>query len=169
MNKQAINAIRKQGQGGFTLIELIVVIVILGILAATALPRFIDMGRDARVAALNGLRGSLNSTSAMAHARFLVNPNAAVNAEGVVVGMTNGYPTANNTLLQAAGIDINGLDYLIVTQANSGGNNPVIAAGQIAVVPNSVANTTAGATCFVSYTQAAANGAPAIAMNINGC
>lgn len=80
MRKDAVNY--KKNQKAFTLIELVVVIVILGILAATALPKFIDIGKDARIATLNGLKGSLLSAANMAAAKCAMDALCSPSADG---------------------------------------------------------------------------------------
>jgi MSHA pilin protein MshA len=91
-------------ESGFTLIELIAVIVILGILAATALPKFVDLTRDARIAKIDAAVGSLKSAAAMTHGKFLVNPVSPQIFEGVSVTFVNGYPSAA-TIAAVAGIE----------------------------------------------------------------
>ena len=88
----------KKQQSGFTLIELVMVIVILGILAATALPKFADLSGDARTASVNGMLGTVRSTMAIVHAQALVNGVAtsasgdSVTIEGSTIALVYGYP-----------------------------------------------------------------------------
>ncbi len=86
-----------RNQNGFTLIELVVVIVILGILAAVAVPKFVDMQSDARQASLEGLFGSVRSAMALSHAQALVDgvsnsTGATITMEGTSITMDYGYP-----------------------------------------------------------------------------
>lgn len=59
-------------RNGFTLIELVVVIVILGILAAIAAPKFMDLQTDARISAINGLSGAIKSAVNMSYAKSII-------------------------------------------------------------------------------------------------
>jgi len=168
-----------KAQKGFTLIELIIVIVVLGILAVTAAPQFVDFGSDARESSLEGVKGSMNGAADLVYGKAALagiegagfdtdyttnNTNPTTPADGIEVVF--GYPVASTTGIIAA-LNIDTADWDIQEE------DPA-ADGSLRMSPvdlNDPATTFAEITnCYVEYTNAASDGArPTITITTTGC
>jgi len=135
-NTQQVGSQQINKQQGFTLIELVVVIVILGILAVTAAPKFIDLQDDARTATLNAVKASVQSVATLVHSKSLITGNQGaasgqtVSVNGADVHIRFGYPRDNSAAALANWqddlLDVN--DGFTITRQN----------GAIIIVPEGI-------------------------------
>ncbi|EKO3576933.1 type II secretion system protein [Vibrio metschnikovii] len=133
-------------QGGFTLIELVVVIVILGILAVTAAPRFLNLQGDARQASLQGLKGAIDGAAGIVYGKAAIK-GLETAASGSVdsIDIVFGYPAATSTGIGTAVVGLTS-DWAVASS------------GIGSITYGFQSNTSA--TCAVSYVQAANSSAP---------
>ena len=162
---------RLPAQSGFTLIELVVVIVILGILAATAAPKFIDLTGDARLSVMQGIRGNIESAVSIAHAKALIETETGATGE-IQIGtqfyaLVNGFPAAGGANT-ANGTTGNGFG--ITGMVDLSADDITVSAVTVAPATFQYSTVTTPANCQLSYAAAAnSETRPVITFTDTGC
>ncbi|MGR5261289.1 type II secretion system protein [Vibrio astriarenae] len=146
-------------QGGFTLIELVVVIVILGILAVTAAPKFLNLQSDARASSLQGLKGAMAGAAGITYGKAAIDgdertPSITAASSATGIALTFGYPSATTDGIGNAvdGLSSTDGDWEVVNNHASAGVGIVY----------SFVGTESTSNCVVVYSTNASAGAPTI-------
>jgi MSHA pilin protein MshA len=162
-----------KNQQGFTLIELIIVIVILGILAATASPKFLDFTSEAKVSTVQGLSASLKSASNIVYSKALVQgkaSSASANTTNPTVAVVYGYPKGTITDLKTIlDIDVLAADATNAVTANWEARE---ATGSIRIFPSGEYDAAASGddkACYVEYTQATDTATATVSAETSEC
>jgi len=149
-----------QKSKGFTLVELVIVIVILGILAITAAPKFLNLSSDAKISTVNGVKGALQSANAIIYSKAVLagvhkkDTGATVAVEGGTVALAYGYVTDTADEVKKV-LDLEG--GFTVIQATAGSyasseGNVAVAATDVLIYTG--AAPTEASACMLVYTKA---------------
>ncbi|CDU00074.1 putative V10 pilin [Vibrio coralliirubri] len=158
---------------GFTIIELVVVIVILGIVSVTAASKFLNLQTDARISTLNGLKGGMEGASAMLYGKTSAlgldkAASASVNVEGDDISVVYGYPAAINSDAWSMLIESTFLDAEWgVGNADWYFTNSNYADGKIIYAPAS--RKKVDENCYLEYQEATETTTPAFILTTSGC
>ncbi|KXO11269.1 MSHA pilin protein MshA [Moritella sp. JT01] len=141
-------------QNGFTLIELVIVIIVLGILAATAVPKFLNLQDDARASAMQGAEAAVHSAANIVYSKSAIDGKENGAGESVVengdtINTEFGYPAATVTGIREA-VTLDGFDIIATS--------PTTTPASIIFVAGLAADVNENDICLL-YTQAASSSA----------
>ncbi len=154
----------KSNSQGFTLIELIIVIVILGILAVVAAPKFIDLNSDARIATLESLAGSMRTASNLVHYKAVLesktdcSTDPTIEVDGENITLRCGYPCPHPNGIAKA---VEAEDPFVWV----GGN----CSGQLGAIDVRISNAPEPNNCQIHYVSARSSRAPTFTTTTSGC
>lgn len=162
-----------QKSKGFTLVELVIVIVILGILAVTAAPKFLNLSSDAKISTVNGVKGALQSANAIIYSKAVLagehkKATGSVTVDGVAIALVNGYVAATAAEVQNV-LELEGGFTVIQGVANA---TVGVTATDVMVYTGTVPTTSSALTdvCMFVYTAAANNSSkPTYTAKTGGC
>ncbi len=170
-------------QSGFTLVELVIVIIILGILAVTAAPKLSGMSSEARRAVLNTIAANIKSAADLAYVRSQLDNTAkqrtaSVTLSGTIVPISYGYPTAFSGILSSVELEkVAGYgafnqntrsDWVYQLIINSGRQGIELSAGSVVGDgPGAPQPRTTG--CFIRYLQGDENNAYELTVDDSRC
>jgi MSHA pilin protein MshA len=148
-------------QAGFTLIELVIVIIILGILAATAVPKFVDLQGEARQSAMKGVKGALEGAATLTFSRAAIDGKEKDSNTVNGVATEHGYPAATSAALSTAA-GLAATDWEIID-----GTKQVVIIAEGA--PDNAETIDSNTECHVIYAEATSIARPTITVNDDGC
>ena len=166
-----------RNQKGFTLIELIIVIVVLGILAVTAAPQFFNFSGDARESAVKGLKGNIQGAYQTVYAKAAIEGKLGDSANlDSGIATVYGYPAATaDGIAAAASLGSNNEDWVFAIGGTSSTNTTadvfyIAPAGFSGLNASSTAEDIYATSCYVSYANATdANTPPVVSIDVSSC